>query len=363
MRLLKAHGSRSLMGQRATSRLRQSLPDLRRWAAAGLLCIPSLLASQSAVGQPAPQPPAAVPHITGYAPVGGAMMYYEVHGTGEPILFIHGGGGSLELWRNGGYIEELSKDHMVIVADSRGQGRSSEGPGPITYGRVGYDAIRLLDHLGIQRAHFVGHSSGGVAILHLLIDYSERIITATVSGVIYHVDNYRPEAYQAMKRQLEERLRAAERATQALTEGTVRAVEPPSEVAETARFEERLHKGAQGSEVAGAPRPPVWAASASTMRKFMSSWLYQPTLTLALLEQIDRPVLIVKGDRDPFMEPRVFDEIHEHIRGSKLLFCPDATHGVTQQCKDQMIPAIRAFIAQSRSGQQDSNAETKSRRQ
>jgi pimeloyl-ACP methyl ester carboxylesterase len=130
------------------------------------------------------------------------MMYYEVHGTGDPILFIHGGGGSIKLWGGpGGYVEQLSKRYMVIVADSRGQGQSTEGEGPITYGRVGYDAIHLLDYLGIRRAHFVGHSSGGVA--YILIDFPERLITATLMGPIYNVANYRPEAYQEMKRQLE----------------------------------------------------------------------------------------------------------------------------------------------------------------
>ena len=75
------------------------------------------------------------------------------------------------------------------MADSRGQGNSTEGAGPITYGRLAFDAVRLLDHLGITRAHVVGHSSGGIAALYLLVHFPDRVKTATLMGTLYHVDN------------------------------------------------------------------------------------------------------------------------------------------------------------------------------
>ncbi len=265
------------------------------------------------------------PHIAGFAPIGGAMMYYEVHGTGEPILFIHGGGDSIARWGgSGGYIEQLSTTYMVVVADSRGQGRSTEGEGPITYGRVGYDAIRLLDHLGIQRAHFVGHSAGAVAILHILIDYPERVVTATLMGALYNVANYRPEAYQEMKRQLEAQLRGDEASPET--------------------------SPASGPESTSRPRylpPESRSCPLSVMRKFHSSWLTQPTLSLEQLEQIDRSVLVIKADHDQFMEPRVFDELHAHLKGSTLLFCAGATHAVPTECRERIVPAIQAHIARS----------------
>ena len=87
---------------------------------------------------------------------------------------------------------------MVTIADSRGQGNSTDGAGPITFGRVAFDAVRLLDHLGITRAHVVGHSSGAIAGLHLLVDFPDRVKTVTLLGGAYHVDNSRPEAYAGM---------------------------------------------------------------------------------------------------------------------------------------------------------------------
>jgi pimeloyl-ACP methyl ester carboxylesterase len=70
---------------------------------------------------------------------------------GEPILFVHGGGGSIAGSWPSDYVTELSRDFRVILADSRGHGRTADGTGPITYGRLTFDVVRLLDHLGIDR--------------------------------------------------------------------------------------------------------------------------------------------------------------------------------------------------------------------
>jgi pimeloyl-ACP methyl ester carboxylesterase len=134
-------------------------------------------------------------------------MYYEVQGTGDPILFIHGGGGSAQGSWPKDYANDLSRNFMVIIADSRGHGYSTDGAGPITFGRLAFDAVRLLDHLGIARAHVVGHSAGAVAGLHLLVDFPDRVKTVTLLAGLYHVDNYRREAYADLKRELETLIR------------------------------------------------------------------------------------------------------------------------------------------------------------
>ena len=244
-----------------------------------------------------------MPKVAGFAPIGDVQMYYEVQGTGDPILFIHGGGGSVHASWPTEYAGDLSRNFMVIMADSRGQGSSTDGAGPITFGRIASDAIRLLDHLGVARAHVVGHSSGAIAGLHLLVDFPDRIKTATLLAGAYHVDNYRPDAYADMKRELETLIRGD-------------------------KIESRL---------ASAPLP--------VLKKFESAWLTGPYFTLRVLEMIRRPTLIVSAGRDTFFAPAVAADMHAHIEGSELIDFPEASHRVQVTNTREVIAAVRDFIA------------------
>lgn len=240
--------------------------------------------------------------MSGFAPVGDVQLYYEVHGTGEPVLFVHGGGGSSATSWPADYVNTLSRDFRVILADSRGHGRTADGSGPITYGRLAFDAVRLLDHLGIDRAHVVGHSMGAITGLHLLVDFPDRVRTVTMLAGAYHVDNYRPEAYGEMTRELDAVIRG---------ENT------------TSRW---------------ASRPvPV-------LRKLRDSLLNGPTFRLQALDAIDRPTLIVAAGRDTFFPPSVAADMHAHIKGSELLVFPEATHRVQVTNVTELVPAIRTFI-------------------
>jgi pimeloyl-ACP methyl ester carboxylesterase len=239
--------------------------------------------------------------VTGFAPAGDTRLYYEVRGTGDPILLLHGGGGSSERSWTAEY-DALARDFMVIKMDSRGHGRSSDGDGPLTYGRLAADVVQVLDHLNLPRAHVVGHSMGAITALHLLIDYPDRIRTATLLAGTYHVDTYNPEAYAAMKRELE-RLLAGE------------------------KLESR------------------WAATPlPVLRKLHDSLLTGPTMTLRLLQTIRRPTLIVMAGKDVFFAPAIGDRMRASIKDSELIHYPSATHRVQVTNSVELVPAIRDFI-------------------
>ena len=240
--------------------------------------------------------------VSGFAPVGDVQLYYEIQGAGEPILFIHGGGGSIAGSWPSDYVTQLSRDFRVILADSRGHGRTAEGPGPITYGRLTFDIVRLLDHLGIDRAHVVGHSMGAITGLHLLVDFPDRVRTVTLLAGAYHVDNYRPDAYVEMRRELD---------------AVIRGEQPASR----------------------------WASRpVSVLKKLRDSLLNGPTLRLQVLETIDRPTLIVAAGQDTFFAPSVAEDMHKHIPSSELIVFPDATHRVQVTNVKELVPAIRDFI-------------------
>ena len=104
-----------------------------------------------------PMPPAL---ISGFAPVNDISLYYAIYGTGDstPVLLIHGGLGHADLWAR--QVRALSPDFRVIVADTRGHGRSTHDGQAYSYRLLAEDYLGLLDYLQIDAVHLVGWSDG-----------------------------------------------------------------------------------------------------------------------------------------------------------------------------------------------------------
>jgi pimeloyl-ACP methyl ester carboxylesterase len=114
----------------------------------------------------------------------GVTLRYLVEGEGEPVLLIHGLGASVHVqWGTSGVMQTLAQDHRVIAYDNRGHGRSSKPHDPDRYGEETVeDAVRLLDHLRIPKAHIIGYSMGALITNKLLVEHPERFLTATLGG-------------------------------------------------------------------------------------------------------------------------------------------------------------------------------------
>ena len=97
---------------------------------------------------------------SGHAKVNGIDMYYAIYGNAEgiPVLLIHGGLGHADLWA--AQVADLSKDHTVVVTDTRGHGRSTNDGSAFTYDLLASDYLALLDVLKIDKVHLVGWSDG-----------------------------------------------------------------------------------------------------------------------------------------------------------------------------------------------------------
>jgi pimeloyl-ACP methyl ester carboxylesterase len=124
----------------------------------------------------------------------GVQIRYVEQGAGEPVLLIHGYTRSIETnWLETGVFQDLAKDHRVIAFDLRGHGKSGKPTDPAAYGsEMVQDAIRLLDHLGIRRAHVVGYSLGAIITAKLATTNPERFLTATLGGHAGY-RNWKPE--------------------------------------------------------------------------------------------------------------------------------------------------------------------------
>ncbi len=112
----------------------------------------------------------------------GVKIRYIVKGEGVPVLLIHGYTASAEM-NFGTIIPPLSKKYKVIALDNRGHGKSDKPHGAEHYGEeMINDSIRLLDHLGIEKAHVAGYSMGGFITAKMVTMYPERMLSATIGG-------------------------------------------------------------------------------------------------------------------------------------------------------------------------------------
>ena len=110
------------------------------------------------------------------------VLSYQDQGSGEPVVMLHGFGMSAKsCWGNNGWYDFLNeKGYRAVALDSRGHGESALSKNPTDYeaDKMTKDVIDLLDHLGIGKAHFMGHSMGGRTMLNILLEYPERIKSA-----------------------------------------------------------------------------------------------------------------------------------------------------------------------------------------
>jgi pimeloyl-ACP methyl ester carboxylesterase len=114
----------------------------------------------------------------------GVKIHYVVEGKGEPVLLIHGFAVNKDLqWGLPGIIKVLSRDHLVVALDNRGHGKSAKPTDPGKYGaEMVEDAVRLLDHLKIKKAHVVGYSMGAMITAKLVATHPDRLLSATLGG-------------------------------------------------------------------------------------------------------------------------------------------------------------------------------------
>lgn len=108
-----------------------------------------------------------------YADVNGINLYYEIHGSGRPLVLLHGGLGSGEMFAP--ILPQLAASHQVITVDLQGHGRTADVDRPIDVRLMADDIAALIDHLGLDKPDVVGYSLGGGVALHLAFRHPEKI--------------------------------------------------------------------------------------------------------------------------------------------------------------------------------------------
>lgn len=133
---------------------------------------------------------------TGYAPVNGLKLYYEVRGTGEPLILLHGGLGSIEMFAE--LLPAFSRTRRVIAVDLQGHGRTGDIDRPITFEALGDDIAALIKTLGIEKADVMGYSLGAGTGLQMTIRHPEAVRKLVVVSTVFKRDGWYPEILAAM---------------------------------------------------------------------------------------------------------------------------------------------------------------------
>jgi pimeloyl-ACP methyl ester carboxylesterase len=134
---------------------------------------------------------------TGYAPVNGLKLYYEIHGQGKPVLLLNGSYMSTDSW--GTFLTDLAKTRQVIAVDMQGHGRTADIDRPFSYTAMADDAAKLLQYLKIEKADVIGYSLGGTIALQLAIKNPELVDNLVVVSSVYKYTGWTAEVRNILK--------------------------------------------------------------------------------------------------------------------------------------------------------------------
>jgi pimeloyl-ACP methyl ester carboxylesterase len=127
--------------------------------------------------------------------VNGMQMYYEVSGSGEPLVVLHGA--YMNIPSMGAIIPRLARTHRVYALEFQGHGRTTDIDRPITYQNLADDVAAFMDAVGLRKADVFGYSMGAVAGLQLAIRHPEKVNKLVAASGGYDVRGWQPE-FQAM---------------------------------------------------------------------------------------------------------------------------------------------------------------------
>ena len=193
-------------------------------------------------------------------------------------MLLHGNGGSIEAFYK--TIPYFEKQYQVIAVDSRAHGKSIDSGDSLSFDMMADDCIALLDHLKIDSAYVIGWSDGGITALILALRYPNRIRKIAATGANIFVDNtvFTDNGYLGM-------------------------------VAEYARKKDKPYSN---------------AVEKNKWKLFLLDFLY-PTLTIQDMQKINRPSLIIAGDKDAItLEHTLL--IYKHIPHAQLWILPNSGH-------------------------------------
>jgi len=225
----------------------------------------------------------------------GINMYYETYGQGEPLLIIHGNGGSINNFVN--QVPYFSKSYKVILADSRAQGKSADAKDSLSYEMMTDDLNALLDSLHLDSCYVIGWSDGGINGLLLAMRHPDKVKKLAVTGA-----NLWPDTT---------------------------AVDP------------FIYKWAMGYNAALSKKDST--PKLKNDLKLLHLLSYEPHIKVEQLKLIQCPTLVIGGDHDVLL-PKHTLLIAESIKQSYLWILPNSGHSTPINYKRQFNETVHDFF-------------------
>jgi pimeloyl-ACP methyl ester carboxylesterase len=254
----------------------------------------------------------------GNAPVNGLEMYYEIHGSGQPLVLLHGNLSAIGT-SFGKVLPQLAATRRIIAVEQQGHGHTADIDRPFSIAQWAQDTTALLQHLGVEQADFFGYSSGGAVALEIALR-SPALVRKLVlaGGTSYSRDGFYPEL---------------------LTAG------------ESMKPEDLDGSPFQQEYARIAPHPEQWhrlAAKIADLDRASGDWSGEA------LASIKAPALLIIGDSDivrPEHTVAMFRLLGGGVAGdlvglprSQLAILPGTTHVTLVDRAEWLVSMIEAFL-------------------
>ena len=236
-------------------------------------------------------------------------LYYEIHGNpdGEPLVLLHGFLSTGRIFAP--FLDQLGKNYQVFVPDWRGHGRTLNPRSEISHAELARDTAAFAAALGLERAHFCGHSSGGMHLLFLALEHPKLVHTLTLVSATYTFDDY-----------LKARVREAR----------------DSDAAEWIDSLIALHGEIHGPNYA------------KTLVDHWVTSVHRPDelpFTTEDLGEISCPTLILHGDRDRYFPLHVPLTMFQSIPNAELGILPNCGHLLPDESPEMFLTLLSDFLS------------------
>lgn len=222
-----------------------------------------------------------------------AELYYEIYGEGEPLVLLHGNGGSIkELYKQ---IPELSKHFKIIALDTRAQGKSKDfTQNNLTYKIFADDLKSLIDHLGLHKVNIMGWSDGGNTGLEFSLKYPENLNKLIIIGANAFPDGVEESLLNNFK----------------LKEQVLKLENTPDKIKEA---------------------------------RLLTLMLHEPDINKKSLNKISSPVFVIAGENDVIKKEHT-EMLAKELRNSKLKIYTNASHYVPFEVADELNRDVIDFL-------------------
>jgi len=257
---------------------------------------------------------------SGHVPVNGVNYYYEVHGSGEPVLLLHGGLGSIDMFEP--WLPRLAEGRTVIAVDLHGHGRTALGDRKINLVDMGNDMAEIVRKLGHDKVDVLGYSLGGGVGLRFAVQHPQRVRRLVLVSTGFAQTGFYPEML-------------------------------PQQAAVGAAMAEQMKETPMyKSYKAIAPKPEEFPK----LLDQMGAWMRQPYDWSADVKKLTMPVMLVYGDSDMYRPEHIVEFyqllggglkdagwMREHMSKNRLAILPDLTH-YDIFLSPSLVPTVRPFL-------------------